>query len=91
VQRISRNTPSRKKGFRRRSFWRNSSHRKQIAAAFRSILRKSELIQTDLASALPIGAMRMQVRTVVVAPLAITFAVCEDIPLVFIKSGSKLD
>lgn len=34
--------------------------------------------------------LRMQVRTVVVRPLAVDFAVCEDRPLVFIKRVSLL-
>jgi hypothetical protein len=34
--------------------------------------------------------LRMQVRTVVVRPLVIDFAVAEDRPLVFIKSGTLL-
>jgi hypothetical protein len=68
------------------------SERKRIAAAFRTILNQLRTDPNRLGEPLyRLAQMRMQVRTVAVAPLAITFAVCEDRPLVFIKSGSKLD
>jgi hypothetical protein len=65
--------------------------RKLIVAAFRKILQK---LGSD-----PMGAgeplyrlpgLRMQVRTIVIIPLVIDFAVCEDRPLVSIKSGKLL-
>jgi hypothetical protein len=37
-----------------------------------------------------LSAMRLQVRTIVIAPLAIDFAVSEDLPHVYIKSGRLL-
>jgi hypothetical protein len=35
--------------------------------------------------------LRMQIRTCVVRPIAVDFAVCEDRPLVFIKGVTLLD
>ena len=37
-----------------------------------------------------LAALRMQVRTAVVGPLVVSFGVCEDRPMVFIKSVSLL-
>jgi len=63
---------------------------KAVTKAFRQIIRRLEIdpFQTgEPAYRLP--SLRMQVRTVIVRPLVVDFAICEDWPLVFIK-GVKL-
>jgi hypothetical protein len=63
---------------------------KAVTRALRQIVRRLEHdpFQTgEPAYRLP--GLRMQVRTVIIRPLVIDFAVCEDQPLVFIK-GVKL-
>jgi len=67
------------------------SERKQIAAAFQTIVQKLKRDPNGVGEPLyRLPELRLQVRTVVLGPLAITFAVSEDRPLVFIKTGSKL-
>jgi hypothetical protein len=65
--------------------------RKLIAAAFRRIL---QMLRNDPMRAgeplFRLPGLRMQIRTVVLIPLVIDFAVCEDRPLVFIRAGRLL-
>lgn len=60
---------------------------KAVSSAFRQIVqglqRDAERIGEELYR---LRAIRVQVRTVVVQPVAVDFAVWEDRPLVFIKS-----
>jgi hypothetical protein len=59
---------------------------KTIASAFRQIIQRLRDNPTETGEPnyrLPF--MRMEIRTVVVRPLVVDFAVCEDKPLVFIK------
>src|SRR5262245_9966582 len=59
---------------------------KSIASAFRQIIQCLRDNPTETGEPnyrLPF--MQMQIRTVVVRPLVVDFAVCEDKPLVFIK------
>jgi hypothetical protein len=65
--------------------------RKRIAAAFKEIIRRLQENPKKLGEALyQLPNLRMQVRTGVVAPLGVVFGVCEDRPLVFIRSGKLL-
>jgi hypothetical protein len=67
------------------------TERKQIAVAFETIVQKLKSDPNQVGEPFyRLAELRLQVRTVVLGPLAITFAVSEDRPLVFIKSGSKL-
>jgi hypothetical protein len=62
-----------------------------FASAFRRIigaLRRNPNAVGEPLYRLP--ALRLQVRTVVVSPLLIDFAVSEDRPLVYIRSGKLL-
>lgn len=64
---------------------------KAFAAAFRRIVRalhKDPNAVGEPLYRLPI--LRLQVRTVAVSPLVIDFAVSEDRPVVYIKSGKLL-
>jgi hypothetical protein len=68
-----------------------ASQRELITIAFRSIVEKLQVDPNQLGEPLyRLPGLRMQVRTVAVAPLSITFAVCEDRPLVFIKTCNLL-
>lgn len=70
----------------------SAGERKQIAAAFRTIVKQLQTNPTAIGEPLyRLAELGMDVRTVVVAPLAITYAVSKDKSLVFIKSGSKLN
>jgi hypothetical protein len=67
------------------------SERKAIAAAFERIVQQLKAAANRVGEPLyRLPKLRLQVRTIVLGPLAITFAVSEDRPLVFIKTGSKL-
>jgi hypothetical protein len=60
--------------------------RKRIAKAFRKIVEQLQVAPHQLGEPLyRLPTLRMQVRTVVVPPLAVIFGVCEDRPLVFIN------
>jgi hypothetical protein len=62
-----------------------------VAIAFREIVRRLQLNPMDVGEpCYRLPALRMEVRTVVVPPLALDFAVCEDRPLVFIKIANLL-
>lgn len=68
-----------------------SGRGKAVASAFRQIVERLQLDPTGAGEpSYRLPAMRMQVRRVVVRPLAIHFAVCEDRPLVFIKAAGLL-
>ena len=72
-----------------RQAWRQGRGR-AFTRAFRQIVRRLELDPSDTGEpAYRLPGLRMQVRTAVVRPLVVDFAVCEDRPLVFIK-GVKL-
>jgi hypothetical protein len=65
--------------------------KKLIAVAFRRIVEKLQINPTGFGEPLyRLPNLRMQVRSAVVPPLGIIFAVCEDRPLVVIKSGRLL-
>jgi GTP1/Obg family GTP-binding protein len=60
-------------------------------SAFREIVRALREVPNEVGEALyRLPNLRLQVRTVVVAPLAIDFAVSEDHPFVYIKGGKLL-
>ena len=64
---------------------------KAFLAAFRRIVRAPQRDPNAVGEPLyRLPNLRLNVRTVVIAPLAIDFAVSEDHPLVFIKSGRLL-
>jgi hypothetical protein len=73
---------------------RQASRRGQgqlFAAAFRRIvraLRKNPTIVGELLYRLPV--LRLEMRTVVMAPLVIDFAVSDERPIVYITSGKLL-
>ncbi len=63
----------------------------QVIAAFRAIIDR--LLHDPTTAGEPryrLPALRMQVRAMAVGPLVIDFGVCEDRPLVFIKSVKLL-
>ena len=58
-----------------------------MTRAFGEIIRRLSLDPFHTGEPLyRLPGLRMQIRTCIVRPLAIDFAVCEDRPLVFIKS-----
>jgi hypothetical protein len=62
-----------------------------MMAALREIHRRLQLDPNALGEPLyRLPVLRMQVRTCVVRPLAVDFAVCEDRPVVIIKGVSLL-
>lgn len=64
---------------------------RQMLVALRHIYQQLQDDPTVVGEPLyRLPAMRMQVRTVVVRPLALDFAICEDQPLVFIKVATLL-
>jgi hypothetical protein len=67
------------------------SQRKRFADVFEQIVRRLQHDPNEFGEPLyHLPSLRMQVRTAVILPLAVDFAVCEDRPLVFIKSGRLL-
>jgi hypothetical protein len=69
---------------------RREERGQQVTSAFRQIVHRSQLDAFNTGeAAYRLPGLRMQVRTVVIRPLVVDFAVCEDQPLVFIK-GVKL-
>ncbi len=59
---------------------------KAVTRAFRRIVRRLETSPFRAGEpAYRLPGLRMQVRTTIVSPLVVDFAVCEDRPLVFIK------
>jgi len=72
-----------------RQAWRQGRG-KAVTRAFRQVIRRLETDPLHLGEpAYRLPGLRMQVRTAIVRPLVIDFAICEDRPLVFIK-GVKL-
>jgi hypothetical protein len=60
---------------------------KELHVAAQEVYRQLRRNPTESGEPLyRLPVMRMQVRCVVVRPLAVDFAVCEDQPLVFIKA-----
>ena len=58
-----------------------------MVAAFKRLVHRLQRNAPGVGEPLyRLSVLRMQVRTVVIRPLAVDFAVCEDRPLVFIKS-----
>lgn len=67
------------------------ARKRSISAAFRQILKQLQIDPRKAGEpAYRLPSLRLQVRKVVVRPLVIDFAVSEDLPLVFIKSGMLL-
>jgi hypothetical protein len=61
-----------------------------VTRAFRRIVGRLELDPHSVGEpAYRLPGLRLQVRTTVVPPLVVDFAICEDRPIVFIK-GVKL-
>jgi hypothetical protein len=61
-----------------------------VTRAFRRIIRRLERDPFHLGEEVyRLPSLRMQIRTAIVQPLVVDFAICEDRPLVFIK-GVKL-
>ncbi len=61
-----------------------------VTRALRQIIHRLEIDPFQVGEpAHRLPGLRMQVRTVIVQPVVVDFAVCEDRPLVFIK-GVKL-
>jgi hypothetical protein len=62
-----------------------------MATAFRQIVERLQRDPTEAGEpSYRLPAVRMQVRRIVIRPLVIHFAVCEDRPLVFIKAANLL-
>jgi hypothetical protein len=79
------------KSIRRLQESASPAQRKRIALAFRGIVERLRVAADQLGEPLyRLPTLRMQVRTVVVPPLAVVFGVCEDRPLVFIRRGRLL-
>lgn len=69
----------------------NTGRGKAVAAAFRHIIQRLELGPEDFGEpAYRLPFLRMQIRSGIVAPLVVDFAVCEDRPIVFIKGVQLL-
>jgi hypothetical protein len=62
-----------------------------MLSAFRQIVERLREDPNEAGEPLyRLPALRMQVRQMVVRPLAVDFALCEDRPLVFIKGATLL-
>src|SRR5436305_1917819 len=70
----------------------NSGTRKRaIAAAFRRIVERLKLHPFEFGEpSYRLPGLRLQIRTCIVGPLVVHFAVSEDRPLVFIKAVKLL-
>lgn len=63
----------------------------QMLTALRQIVQRLQRDPSEVGEpCYRLPALRMEVRTVVVPPLALDFAVCDDRPLVFIKVATLL-
>jgi hypothetical protein len=64
---------------------------KAVTRAFGEIIRRLNIDPFQIGEPMyRLPGLRMQVRTCVVRPLAVDYAVCEDRPLVFIKGVTLL-
>lgn len=64
---------------------------KAVASAFRQIVERLQRHPSESGEpSYRLSALRMQIRRIVVRPLVVHFAVCEDRPVVFIKESSLL-
>ncbi len=64
---------------------------RELAQALHILKRRLQISPENLGEPLyRLAALRMQIRTAVVGPLAVDFGVCEDRPVVFIKGVSLL-
>jgi hypothetical protein len=62
----------------------------ELTRAFRQVIEALEIRPFNIGEeAYRLPGLRMQIRTVIVRPLVVDFAICEDRPLVFLK-GVKL-
>jgi hypothetical protein len=63
---------------------------KAVTRAFRRIVQRLEIDPFNVGEPIyRLPSLRMQVRTVIVQPIVVDFAICEDHPHIFIK-GRKL-
>jgi hypothetical protein len=63
----------------------------EVLSAFRQIARQLQADPVNLGEPLyRLPNLRMQVRSVAVRPLVVDFGVCEDRPLVFLRSVKLL-
>ena len=63
----------------------------EFLLAVREVVRRLQHDPTEFGEALyRLPVLRMQIRCAVILPLGVHFAVCEDRPLVFIKSVNLL-
>jgi hypothetical protein len=64
---------------------------REVAEALHLLKRRLQINPGNLGEPLyRLAALRMQVRTAVIGPLAVDFGVCEDRPVVFIKGVALL-
>lgn len=64
---------------------------REVAEALHLLKRRLQINPGNLSEPLyRLAALRMQVRTAVIGPLAVDFGVCEDRPVVFIKGVALL-
>jgi hypothetical protein len=77
-----------------RQLQRQAAHEgrgEQVLAALRHIYERLQKGPNNAGEPLyRLASLRMEVRTIVVRPLGVHFAVCEDHPLVFFKGGKLL-
>jgi hypothetical protein len=72
-----------------RQAWREGRG-EAVTQALRQIVRRPQSDPTTVGEpAYRLPVLRMQIRSVILRPLVVDFAVCEDRPMVFIK-GVKL-
>ena len=68
-----------------------ATRKRAIASAFRRIIARLQLNPVEFGEpAYRLPGLRLQIRTCVVGPLVVHFAVSEDRPLVFIKAVKLL-
>jgi hypothetical protein len=77
-----------------RQLWRRASRSgrgEAVTAAFRQIVERLQRDPTEAGEpSYRLPVLQMQVRRMVVRPLVVDFAVCEDRPVVFIKGAFLL-
>jgi len=68
-----------------------SGRGKQVAEAFRNIISRLQSDPYQIGEpAYRLAALRMQIRTAALRPIAVTFGVCEDRRVVYIQSVKLL-